>query len=82
MNTCTMSRKDPWGCWLETLWRSSQYDVFLCGKKTLMNFYEDREEEGEEDIEVRRRRKRIVLMSQSIRFQTFFLYTQAFFYII
>jgi hypothetical protein len=48
-----------------------------------MNFYEDREEEGEEDIEVRRRRrKRIVLMSQSIRFQTFFLYTQAFFYII
>jgi hypothetical protein len=32
-----------------------------------MNFYEDREKEGEENIEVRRRR-RIVLMSQSIRF--------------
>ena len=55
----------------------------LCGKKTLMNFYEDREEEEEEDIEVRgRRRKRIVLMSQRIRFRTFFLYTQASFYII
>jgi len=46
-----------------------------------MNFYEDREKEGEENIEVRRRR-RIVLMSQSIRFRTFFLYTQVSFYII
>jgi hypothetical protein len=40
-----------------TLRRSNQYKVFLCGKKTLMNvlmsFYEVREEEGEENVEVR-----------------------------
>ena len=46
-----------------------------------MNCYEDRKEEEEENIEIRRR-TRIVLMSQSIRFRTFFLYTQTSFYII
>ena len=37
------------------LQKSSQHEVFLCGKMTLMkilmSFYEDREEEREEDVE-------------------------------
>jgi len=47
-----------------------------------MSFYEDREERDvKEDVGVREERKN-VFISESIRFQTFFLCTQAFFYII
>jgi len=40
--------------------------------KVLLIFYEDREEKGEKNIEVREEKKENVFMSKSIRFQTFF----------
>jgi len=43
----------------------SWYEVFLCGKKTLievlMSFYEDREEEGEEDVKLRKKKHKMCL---------------------
>jgi len=57
VNIYTMSLRDPGGVDGGLFWISSQYKVFLCGKKILMNvlmsFYEDRDEEGEENIEVK-----------------------------
>jgi len=61
-----MSLKDPLGCWWETLRRLSYYEVFLCSKKTLMkvlmSFYEDREEEGEEYIEIKEEEEGLCLV--------------------
>jgi hypothetical protein len=39
-----------------------------------MSFYEDREEEGEENVEVKEEKRRNVFLSKSIRFQTFFFF--------